>query len=1074
MTILEEIKNNNIAFVNNENFNGVKKIIVDNYNDEAHFVYELLQNADDAGATRISFDLYEDKLIVKHNGRPFNEDDLVAICRISKGTKSDDYTKIGRFGIGFKSVFVYTNSPKIISGEYSFEIEGLILPQEIQLDIDSKDDTIFILPFNNKKTKDKAFDDISVKLSDLYDESLMFLSNISEIEIIISDRKKTIEKISLESFSFLDDSEFNEIQITINDSDSDEIMVRRYYQMKKNGIELIDQNDDGEDVEVLNQSVMISFPIIDDSITTISDLKEYMYGDEYDSDYYSLMDCFFVFFPTRIDSNFEYIIHAPFVTKSSRDTIAVNNAANTILMQKIGELAADSLLILSKMKKLDADIIDDVFFSYNSANTISRSFEKELEKLLDNNERIIPCSDNRFRDVSNVIFTDLDEIVYNEFLPLFPKEYISEIYECEDDWGVFDYVVEDYYGYTEVSKYYLYLKQIYAIKDLDIKIIMEHTDESFYEMQDEDWLLKFFDCIIEENKYSSGQKKIFGIINVLSDVDLSEIPIIRLSTGKHKSLVNLEKAYLDTGYLDEKLLKNEKVKYLYKDVFGIKEYSAELSEAQDAISNIISAGASGSFNDHIQNLKKILIALDEKKITLEDIEGKSVFMYKNQKNGHITLMDNKASYCGFINKNGIKIDLYVLFNFCDIYLLDQRYWDYFSYNDFIKLGCVTDFVEVDNGAAYIIQKQRRAYGYFYVKQFGNFKCGFNIDGMNKLFEFSTLKKEQSIELAKIVFLYGNNIKGRVIWSSRQDFSNNASIYGDDQVYSAFGLKLINANWLYKKDGTVLRPESASVDDLDSSYQNYLNETVCKALGVKTALSERIAKHNKTLEKEGMFVIPIEEREEYLQWKKQKEEARKQRNKETFSSIEEGFNSLDHDGGIGDTEQFDEYNSVKNPERRKEKLKDEIDGSEPPKKEKVLKSVTKSSISSEEKEFLKMEYKGQCQICDKIILKIDGDRYFEAINLIPTDKLKDEFRKAEYLAWNTLCLCPNCAAEFKYGPKTMNGFTEQVKNAEIEQGSNEGIDIKIEMQGEEKTIKYSPKHLQNLKVAIDYYNGKTKK
>ena len=51
MGTIEEIRQKNEAFVKNENFKGVKRVIVDNYSDQAHFIYELLQNADDAGAT---------------------------------------------------------------------------------------------------------------------------------------------------------------------------------------------------------------------------------------------------------------------------------------------------------------------------------------------------------------------------------------------------------------------------------------------------------------------------------------------------------------------------------------------------------------------------------------------------------------------------------------------------------------------------------------------------------------------------------------------------------------------------------------------------------------------------------------------------------------------------------------------------------------------------------------------------------------------------------------------------------------------------------------------------------------
>ena len=60
MDIIDRIYESNKSFVENPNFKGVKKIIVDNYSDEAHFIYEMLQNADDAEATEISFELFVD------------------------------------------------------------------------------------------------------------------------------------------------------------------------------------------------------------------------------------------------------------------------------------------------------------------------------------------------------------------------------------------------------------------------------------------------------------------------------------------------------------------------------------------------------------------------------------------------------------------------------------------------------------------------------------------------------------------------------------------------------------------------------------------------------------------------------------------------------------------------------------------------------------------------------------------------------------------------------------------------------------------------------------------------------
>ena len=95
--------------------NNIRGIVEDLYPDRAHFIYELLQNAEDAGAKVAKFALYDDRLVFQHNGRSFSKEDVLGITNIGKGSKRDEQDKIGRFGVGFKSVFVYSETPSIWS-----------------------------------------------------------------------------------------------------------------------------------------------------------------------------------------------------------------------------------------------------------------------------------------------------------------------------------------------------------------------------------------------------------------------------------------------------------------------------------------------------------------------------------------------------------------------------------------------------------------------------------------------------------------------------------------------------------------------------------------------------------------------------------------------------------------------------------------------------------------------------------------------------------------------------------------------------------------------------------------------
>ena len=116
----------------NDAFDGIKNLLTELYPDKAHFIFELLQNAEDMNATEVNFSLYNDRLVFMHNGnkRAFTLADVEAITNISKGTKKDDPTTIGQFGVGFKAVYAYTSTPEIYSEEHSFKIVDMLIPED--------------------------------------------------------------------------------------------------------------------------------------------------------------------------------------------------------------------------------------------------------------------------------------------------------------------------------------------------------------------------------------------------------------------------------------------------------------------------------------------------------------------------------------------------------------------------------------------------------------------------------------------------------------------------------------------------------------------------------------------------------------------------------------------------------------------------------------------------------------------------------------------------------------------------------------------------------------------------------
>ncbi|MCM8627676.1 hypothetical protein [Accumulibacter sp.] len=158
-------------------------IFEDFYPDQAHFLLELLQNAEDVEATEATFEIYQHGCSFTHNGkRTFNTDDVRAITGIHNSTKIKAVDQIGKFGVGFKAVFVYTLSPEIFSGEFAFRILRLVFPKEVSGDRCLGADTRFWLPFDNpRKVAAAAFTEIRDNLSTLSDTTLLFLSHLELI-----------------------------------------------------------------------------------------------------------------------------------------------------------------------------------------------------------------------------------------------------------------------------------------------------------------------------------------------------------------------------------------------------------------------------------------------------------------------------------------------------------------------------------------------------------------------------------------------------------------------------------------------------------------------------------------------------------------------------------------------------------------------------------------------------------------------------------------------------------------------------------------------------------------------------
>ncbi len=154
------------------------------YSERTHFIFELIQNAEDAGATELAFEMFSDRLELRHDGRPFTGADVRGVCGVGKSAKSGDLTAIGKFGIGFKSVYAYTRSPRVHSGDEHFGIENYVRPFAVEPLAMPSAGTLFVFPFDHDTVPAAvAASEIAAALAALKPRILLFLRSIARLRV---------------------------------------------------------------------------------------------------------------------------------------------------------------------------------------------------------------------------------------------------------------------------------------------------------------------------------------------------------------------------------------------------------------------------------------------------------------------------------------------------------------------------------------------------------------------------------------------------------------------------------------------------------------------------------------------------------------------------------------------------------------------------------------------------------------------------------------------------------------------------------------------------------------------------
>lgn len=184
------------------------------YDNDARFLFELLQNADDnsfevakarGGTPYIAFKVYPDRIIVECNEDGFTKEDLEALCDVGGSSRTSWHGYTGAKGIGLKSVFTVAHKISIQSGHFSFSFAhekgrsgiGMIRPIWDETDEVLNGPLTRMTLYLRKPEDSNELDDlksmISKQFTELQETCMIFLRNIKHISVELFDADGDVE-----------------------------------------------------------------------------------------------------------------------------------------------------------------------------------------------------------------------------------------------------------------------------------------------------------------------------------------------------------------------------------------------------------------------------------------------------------------------------------------------------------------------------------------------------------------------------------------------------------------------------------------------------------------------------------------------------------------------------------------------------------------------------------------------------------------------------------------------------------------------------------------------------------------
>lgn len=466
------------------------KLAADLYDDRTHFIYELLQNAEDAlarrgswqGERKVEFSLKQTQLIFSHFGKPFDEADVRSVCEIAESTK--DESSIGRFGLGFKSVYTVTDMPEIHSGDEDFSIEHYIFPKRLERSVREVDETQIILPL--KPEDPNIAQDITRGFRQLGPTALLFLRHIDEINWSVEG--------SVSGFYIRTPPETlgpNVQRITVIGNECESPDIEQSWLIFHRDVFSTEKKRVGQ--------VEIAFSLVEGKDDTghlvVQPLVE---------------SPLVVFFPTVVESHLGFLVQGPFRTTPSRDNIPLCDPWNQHLVKETSHLLVDALHWMRDNSILGVSALRCLPLERRKFPENSRfapMFNIVLEAFRE--QALLPTLDGKHVPAHQAMLARTQEL-----REVFSSHQLAMLFDVRGVAWLSGDITQDK---TPELRHYL-------MRELDIDEItpaklVPSLSWSFLEAQSDNWILLLYEFL-------SGQE------NALRR-NLDTVPLIRLEDGTH-------------------------------------------------------------------------------------------------------------------------------------------------------------------------------------------------------------------------------------------------------------------------------------------------------------------------------------------------------------------------------------------------------------------------------------------------------------------------------------------------------------------------------------------------------------